>query len=157
MARPAGRFFMGYIPEDAEWYLAGIIEEISVEGDPRNVVHKNLTLVRADSPHEAYDLALELGKQHQIRYENPSGRRVSISFRGLSSLEVVHDKLEHGAELCLSEWIGMSESEIIAMIALKEDLGVFRPIACPTGPDYNSREVLRQAMQLANLKSGAED
>jgi hypothetical protein len=30
---------MGYIPANAKWYLAEIVEQIAVEGDPRNVVH----------------------------------------------------------------------------------------------------------------------
>jgi hypothetical protein len=52
---------MGYIPEDAKWYLAEIVEEITVEEDSRNVVHRNLHLIRADSPEEAYRKAIELG------------------------------------------------------------------------------------------------
>ena len=45
---------MAFIPADAKWYLAEIVEQISVEGDPRSVIHTNLVLVRADSPDEAY-------------------------------------------------------------------------------------------------------
>jgi hypothetical protein len=40
---------MGYIPTDAKWYLADIVMEITIQGDSRNVVHVNTTLVRADS------------------------------------------------------------------------------------------------------------
>jgi hypothetical protein len=52
---------LGYIPKSAKWYLAEIVEQITVEGDPRSVVHTNLVLVRADSPEEAYQRAIELG------------------------------------------------------------------------------------------------
>ena len=52
---------MGYIPKDAKWYLADIIQQITVEDDPRSVVHTNVVLVRADSPEEAYEKALALG------------------------------------------------------------------------------------------------
>jgi hypothetical protein len=90
---------MVYVPEGAGWYVAEIIEEITVGGDPRNVVHRNLVLIRADSPDEAYTKALEVGGQHEGSYTNPDGRLVSTSFRGLSHLDVVHDGLEHGAEL----------------------------------------------------------
>jgi len=38
---------MGFIPKDAKWYLAHIVEEIRVEGDHRNVVHTNQILVRS--------------------------------------------------------------------------------------------------------------
>jgi hypothetical protein len=44
----------GYIPKSAKWYLAEIVQQITVEGDSRNVVHTNLVLVRADSPEDAY-------------------------------------------------------------------------------------------------------
>ena len=40
---------MAYIPEDAKWYLADIVLEITIEDDPRNVVHTNLVLISADS------------------------------------------------------------------------------------------------------------
>jgi len=63
---------VAYIPENAKWYLAALIKEIVVEGDSRNVVHKNLVLVRADSPEQAYQNALDLGKQSEICYENPA-------------------------------------------------------------------------------------
>src|SRR5437762_11462660 len=59
---------MAYIPENAKWYIATLIEEITVQGDARNVVHKNLVLVRADSPGEAYEKAQLLGKQAEASY-----------------------------------------------------------------------------------------
>ena len=46
---------MGYIPANAKWWLADIIVEFTVEGTEGNLVHYKLTLVRADSPEEAYE------------------------------------------------------------------------------------------------------
>jgi hypothetical protein len=74
---------MGYIPEVAQWYLADIVIEITVEGDPRNVVHTNLTLIRADSPEEAFGKANEWGRAGEQTYLNPAGARVVFRFRGL--------------------------------------------------------------------------
>jgi len=54
---------MGFIPKDAKWYLADIVEEIRVQGNRRNVVHTNLILVRADSADEEYKDAIALGKR----------------------------------------------------------------------------------------------
>ena len=139
---------MSYIPKDARWYLAEIVMEIAVEGDPRNVVHMDTTLVRANSPNEAYDRAQELGTQGETRYPNSFGRMVTIRFRGLRSLEVIPDELEHGAELTYSERVGVPEEEIARLITAKERLGVFRPITPSHGPDYSSREVLEEARQL---------
>ena len=103
---------MGYIPESAKWYLADIVQEITVEGDPRNVVHTNLVLVRADSPEDAYQKALELGIAGDQSYENPYGKRVTFRFRGLHDLNVIHDELEHGAELIYREHFDLDESAI---------------------------------------------
>jgi len=67
---------MAYIPPDAEWYLAHIVETITVEGNPRYAVHTNMVLVRADSPDEAFAKAEELGRAGEIAYENPAGKRL---------------------------------------------------------------------------------
>jgi hypothetical protein len=136
---------MGYIPESAKWYLAEIVLQITVEGDPRNVVHTNLVLVRADSPEEAYQKALELGAAGDQFYENPDGKRVTFRFRGLHDLNVIHDDLEHGAELIYSEDLDLDESAIREWVAPKEELGVFRPITPSTGPNYASRDVMEEA------------
>lgn len=138
---------MGHIPKDARWYLAEIVEEIVVQGDPRNLVHVNTTLVRADSPNEAYDRAQELGLDGEASYENSNGKKVVVRFRGLRSLVVVHDQLEHGAELAYSERIGVSDEEIARLIAAKEQLGVFLPITPSKAPDYGSREVREEALR----------
>ena len=128
---------MGYIPENAKWYLADIVQEITVEGDPRNVVHTNLILVRADSPEEAYEKAMELGTAGDQSWENIDGKRVTFRFRGLHDLNVIlSNKLEHGVELSYNENIGMDEAAIQKWVTPKEELGVFSPIDPSTGPDY---------------------
>lgn len=129
---------MGYIPKDAKWYLARLVQEITVEGDPRNVVHTNLVLVRADSPEEAYQKALELGAQGEIAYDNPQGLKVRTTFRGLNDLGVIHDPLEHGAELEYTEQINMDEAALKRWISSKKDLSVFAPVEPSSGPDYRS-------------------
>src|SRR5437016_5780891 len=103
---------MAYIPQDAEWYVAEIVEEINVERDVRNVVHRNLLLINAHSPDEAYNRAIDLGRESESEYENPAGQQVVIKFRGLGALSVVHDQLEHGAELRYIEDTSVSETKI---------------------------------------------
>jgi hypothetical protein len=96
--------------------------------------------VRADSPDQAYDEAMKLGAS--TSYENLEGKRVTLRFLGLGSLEVVHGKLEHGTELIYNEE-ELDEHEIAARVAPKEELGVFTPIPDrdPTRLNYGSREV----------------
>ena len=139
---------MGYIPKDAKWYLARLVQEITVEGDPRNVVHTNVVLVRADSPAEAYQKALDLGAQGEIAYENPQGLKVKTTFRGLNDLGVIHDPLEHGSELEYTEEVDIDESTLNRRISRKEDLSVFAPIEPSSGPNYSSREVVNKMRRL---------
>lgn len=144
---------MAFIPKSAKWYLATMIEEITVEGDSRNVVHKNYVLIRADSPEEAYEKAHELGKNSDTSYDNPEGKLVQIRFRGLSELNVVYDELEHGAELLYEEFLGLSEERVRALLRPKKELGVFRPISPGAGPDYSSREIAQEAKRLIDAES----
>lgn len=100
--------------------MAEIVEEITVVDDPRNVVHRNLRLVRADSPEEAYQKAIDLGTASDRSYENINGQRVTTRFRGLCYLNVIHDGLEHGAELSYGrEDIAVDESVIQKWVASK--------------------------------------
>ena len=50
---------MAYVPKDAEWFLAKLVEEFHVSGHERNVVHINYILVQARTPEEAYRRAIE--------------------------------------------------------------------------------------------------
>ena len=74
---------MGYIPEGARWYLADIVLEHIIDGDPRNVVHVNTHLVEAHSPEEAYAKALDLGRCSELEYLNTDSKQVRVVFRGL--------------------------------------------------------------------------
>jgi hypothetical protein len=67
----------------AEWYLAELVMKITVAGDPRKVVHQNLTLIRAGSPDEAYEKAINFGKDAEAEYCNPDGKAVQIGFEGI--------------------------------------------------------------------------
>ncbi len=114
-------------PDDAKWYLTDIIQEFSFVGDYDNVVYKNLILVRADSPEEAYEKAMLLGKDYNFSYDNTDGEKVTSTFRGLRDLYVIYEDFEHGAEILYGESEGLSEDEILNMITPKAELAVFAP------------------------------
>jgi hypothetical protein len=122
---------MGYVPESAKWYLAEIIEHITVEGDPRNVIHTNLVLVRADSPEEAHQKPLFWGLLAKVSYENPDGKCVTCRFRGRLGL----------GRVCNQEIRGLKG----------------RTWCLPTGhsvhgPDYRARDVVEKMFeQFRNL------
>jgi hypothetical protein len=148
---------MAYVPIDARWYVAEIVEEIRVEGDARNVVHSNLVLVEAGSPEDAYRHAIELGHDCEVTYQNPEGLTVVSRFRGLKQLDVVHGPLEHGAELLFSEEISMPEEQIAAWLKTKEQLNVFANIEPSKGPDYSSKDIVEEALRLAGGDSQNQD
>ena len=77
---------MAYIPKDARWYLADIVLEHTIEGDARNLVHVNIHLIAADSPDQAYEKAMMLGRESEQTYTNTVGREVRVTFRGLRDL-----------------------------------------------------------------------
>jgi hypothetical protein len=133
---------MAYIPANAKWYLADIVEQIAVEDDPRYVVHTNTVLIRADSPEDAYAKAVELGTGKEVSYQNPEDKSVTIRYRGLRDLNVIHDELEHGAELTYSEDIETDPAAIQQYISTKEELGVFSSRKPSQGPNYISKDVL---------------
>jgi len=138
---------MAFIPDNAEWYLAEIVVEIVAEDDPRNVIQINLVLIHANSPEEAYAKALERGKTEELTYENPQGKSVIITFKGLRDLQVIPDKLEDGAELSYSEQIALTETQINGLITPKHQLGVFAPIEEEDKPNYASGDVMAQVYE----------
>jgi hypothetical protein len=152
---------MGFIPKDARWYLADIILEHIVEGDPRNLVHVNTHLVEAESPEQAHEKALALGRGSEHEYTNTIGRRVRVVFRGLRELNIIHESLEDGAELAYSETVGVPEEQLRGWITPKERLGVFAPIE-PTssGPNYMPESVMQlleaQGFSRGDVEGSAE-
>jgi hypothetical protein len=79
-----------------------------------------------------------LGAQGETTYQNPKGLKVTSTFRGLNDLGVVHDPLEHGAELEYTEQVNMDEAVLKKWISRKEDLSVFAPVEPSSGPDYRA-------------------
>ncbi|MHB1557241.1 MAG: DUF4288 domain-containing protein [Isosphaeraceae bacterium] len=135
---------MGFIPAGARWYLADIVLEHVIEGDPRNVVHVNTHLVEAESPGEAYEKAIALGRGSELEYLNTDAKTVRVVFRGLRELGVIHDPLEDGAEIAYRESVGVSEAELSGWLVPRERLGVFAPRRPKTdGPNYLPESVMR--------------
>ncbi len=135
---------MAFIPMGAHWYVADVILEFTIEGDPRNLVHINTHLIEADSPDQAYQKANELGRDGEHEYDNPDGKRVRIHFRGLRELCVIHDDLEDGAELFYEQLEGLSEDELRRRTKPKEELSVFTPRRVKMeGPNYMPEEVMK--------------
>lgn len=124
------------------WYVAELVMKIVVAEDARNVVHQNLVLIHADAPEEAYTKALEVGKNNEVSYENPEGKRVEITFEGLSDLDQIYEDLEDGAELTFRSTMDVSEEQLRSLVQPKDRLRAFLPPTRAEGPDYASKEIL---------------
>ncbi len=117
---------MAYIPKDAKWYLADIVEEFQVQDEETSLVNIILTLIRADSPEEAYQRSLEIGKQSEMSYQNTVGKTVTVIFRGLRNLHVIYEELEHGSEILYELKEDITEGQIASLLRPKAELSVFR-------------------------------
>jgi hypothetical protein len=148
-----GTEYMPYIPKGSEWYIARLVLEIVVEGDERNVVHTNYTLIRAENPDDALASALGLGRDSETSYLNPLGQLVRIQFIGVRSLNVVYESLEHGAELLFEEEVGVSKQELAGRIPRSEQLTVFCDPERLPHPNYASAAIRKEAEKLMTERS----
>lgn len=147
---------MAYVPEDTKWYLADLIVEIKIEDEPRNTIHTNTVLIRADSPEDAYNKALELGDEENTEYDNPEGKLVVFKFRGIKDLYAIYDDLEHGSELFYNEDFEVPEDEIVKMLRPKEKLSVFTPVEKESKPNYVSKEIYEDLLKAGFTKEELE-
>jgi len=150
---------MGYIPNDAQWFIAQLVEEFQVEGCKRNAVHINCVLIEAHRPGEAYQKAMKLGRQANSEYFNPKGKKVVHRFLGLRDLDVIYFPIEHGCEIMFEERLGVGRTALSKLVRKKIDLEVFRPIPLrrPKGrPDYSSKEIMDIVGRRSNKRKRAE-
>jgi len=144
---------MAYVPDNAEWFLAEIVQEIRVDGCKRNIVHINSVIVHASSPHAAYVRATEMGKRGNSSYVNERGKRVTIRFRGLRNLDVIYDPLEDGCEIMYTEKLGLTEKQMSKLVRPKGQLEVFMPIRSRPGrPNFSSKEIMDEVKKRLRKK-----
>jgi hypothetical protein len=134
---------MAYIPKEAEWFIADLVEEIRIQGSKRNAVHINTLLIRANTPNKAYKKAIKFGKESNIKYINTDGNNVTIRFLGLRNLDVIHDPLKDGCEITYEERIGLTKAGLKKLIKRKEELEAFLPVRPDPRnvPNYASKEI----------------
>jgi hypothetical protein len=148
---------MAFIPNDAEWYVADLIEEIRVAGRRRNTVWINTVLIEANSPEDAYRKSLEVGRSGNTSYKNVYGERVSCKFRGIFQLNVIYEELKHGCELFFRSKPPLAESGIKRLLRKKQDLAVFSDFRPHTNKRLISKRVADELKRrLKNKKSKPE-
>ena len=121
---------MADVPPEPKWYIGEIIEEVTVAGEPRNIVHRNVKLLYANSPEEAYGKARALGNEAEIAHLDPERKLVRTRFWGLAELNVVHDDVARGAALFYEEHIGVPGEKTHHWVLPKKTLNesLFHPV-----------------------------
>ncbi len=133
---------------DARWWLADVVMEFVIEGEPRNVVHVNTHLIEASKAEEAYRKALTIGRAGRMTYRNPYGRRVRVRFRGLEQLQDIAESLADGAELRFRQLVGVPEQAIKQRVRAKRRLFVFSPITEDrTVPNYMDASIVDELVR----------
>jgi hypothetical protein len=127
-------------PHEPKWYIGELIEEVTVEGEPRNIVHRNVKLLYANSPEEAYCKAQALGKEAETMNLDPERRLVRTRFWGLAELNVVHDDSKIGAALFYEEHIGVPGEKTHHWVLPKTSLNVSHPIELASRANISSKQ-----------------
>lgn len=86
-------------PEASRWYVAELTEEVTLEGDPLNVVHKKTRVIFADSPEDAYEKALSMITEHELNYLNEHKRAIRTRFWGLRELDLSNEDMDRAGIL----------------------------------------------------------
>ena len=134
--------------DEQQWYLAELVEEVSIEDDPDNVIHTNLVLLHASSPDDAYAKAIQIGRRGETSYTNPAGRNVKIEFRGLHDLNVTIEDPADGAEIGFTRQVNVSASALQEWLLPKNRLSAFIIPEPKSGPDYSASYILEKVSRL---------
>jgi Domain of unknown function (DUF4288) len=86
-------------PETARWYIAELTEEVTLEGDPQNIVHRKTRVIFADSPQDAYEKALTMITEHEIGYLNEHRKTIRTRFWGLRELNLSNEDMDRAGIL----------------------------------------------------------
>lgn len=86
-------------PETSRWYVAELTEEVTLEGDPLNIVHKKTRVIFADSAEDAYEKALSMITEHELGYLSEHKRAVRTRFWGLRELDLSNEDMDRAGIL----------------------------------------------------------
>jgi hypothetical protein len=84
---------------DDRWYIAELTEEVTLEGDSQNLIHKKTRVIFADSPQDAYEKALSMITEHEISYINEYHKAIRTRFWGLRELKLSNEDMDRAGML----------------------------------------------------------
>jgi hypothetical protein len=90
---------MANSPEVSRWYIAELTEEVTLEGDPQHVVHRKTRVIFADSAEDAYEKALSMITEHELKYLNEHNKAVRTRFWGLREMQLSNEDMDRAGIL----------------------------------------------------------
>jgi len=78
--------------ETARWYIAELVEELILDGNVKNVIHRKTRVIFADSQEDAYEKALSLSQEHEPTYLNQTYNVPQVRYWGLNELNLVQEE-----------------------------------------------------------------
>jgi len=118
-----------HILQSRNWYIAHEILYFEPKVHKKSkatkwTVWENLILIKAKSPRQAYQKAIEHGRasEQAVKIDGEDGL---CRFRGLRDLTLVYDRLEHGAEL---EWrvLQVTPANLARLVITKRKMQAFK-------------------------------
>jgi hypothetical protein len=85
---------MADFPETARWYIAELVEELILDGNIRNVIHRKTRVIFADCQEDAYEKALSLSQEHEPTYLNQTLKGAQTRYWGLNELNLLQDEAD---------------------------------------------------------------
>ena len=79
-------------PEVARWYIAELVEELILDGNVLNVIHRKTRVIFADSEEDAYEKALSLSQEHEVTYLNQTHKGAQTRYWGLNELNLLQEE-----------------------------------------------------------------
>lgn len=79
-------------PDAARWYIAELIEELILDGNVRNVIHRKTRVIFADSQEDAYEKALSLSQEHEVTYLNQTHNSAQTRYWSLNELNLLQEE-----------------------------------------------------------------
>jgi hypothetical protein len=86
-------------PETARWYIAELVEELILDGNIRNVIHRKTRVIFADCQEDAYQKALSLSQEHEPTYLNQTLKGAQTRYWGLNELNLLQNETEIPSQL----------------------------------------------------------
>lgn len=119
---------------EGNWYIVEIIEKLepvlrNESNDLRRVTTwGNHHLIKADSPEQAYEKAVKLGKDGEYKFMNADKVEMEYIFVGIADLLPIYEDLEDGAEIMWTDYGFISDRRTKKMSRTKlEILKEFKP------------------------------